>query len=554
MAKGNMLLGQARGKVGDVVFSRNNGQQVIRARSAVVKNPQTNKQILQRILLNTVSQAYSLMAPICDHSYEGVQTGQQSMAQFMRLNLNQIRGRVVAHKNNTGSLSGFYAVTPIGSKKVALNPYILSVGTLPMVPVTALSLAEAGNEVAQITLPGVTEDITYADIISAYGLQRGDQLTFVNLTQQASGDITFNYCRVILDPTDEYGLPAPLSSEFIADGAILFANERNAGQFARLTENSGVISFSVAGGIPVAAAVIVSRESEQGKWLRSNSVMLIPTNITAWSQTSLLDAIDAFYSGGISMDSAWYLNNAEQSAAGSQSSTTAQPTIQSLVIAGRSAFAEGYNVAIAPQTAAPVRLVINNFNAAENCKLILTTRTLSVGDLYDSQGGDIVIPANSSSVETAIDLSTEGAYKIYFVSGGFVRRAHAVINVSQSESPAFTSATFAGTNLLTNETIQSISSGEQGQLVVAAANVDSMASAKVAVIKSNTQPSVGDTISSPLFQQTFTNGSASGTFSFADTGMHYLLLVNGSTILQVASAINVQEVSGPPSSTGGGEG
>ena len=71
MSKGNMLLGHARGKVGSLVFSRANGKQIVRSRAEVVKNPRTEQQMVQRIMLNTIAQAYSQMKAITDHSFQG---------------------------------------------------------------------------------------------------------------------------------------------------------------------------------------------------------------------------------------------------------------------------------------------------------------------------------------------------------------------------------------------------------------------------------------------------------------------------------------------------
>lgn len=48
MAKGNALLGYARGSVGDVTFSRVKGQQVSKARNRKPANPKTKKQMKQR--------------------------------------------------------------------------------------------------------------------------------------------------------------------------------------------------------------------------------------------------------------------------------------------------------------------------------------------------------------------------------------------------------------------------------------------------------------------------------------------------------------------------
>lgn len=549
-----MLLGQARGKVGDIVFSRNNGQQIVRARSAVVKNPQTTKQTLQRILLNTISQAYSLMCPICDHSYEGLKTGQQTMSAFMKVNLNAIRNRVIQLQNNTGSLSGFYAVTPVGSKTIAINPYIVSIGTLPQVPVTAMSVDEEGNGVAQITLPGVTETITYEDFINAYGLQRGDQVTFLCLTYSQSGDITFNYARIILDPTDEFGLPTAISSQLISDGAVLFPNSRNSGSFARLSEADGVISFSVAGGTPVGAAVIVSREDTNGAWLRSNAIMTIPSSIMPYNPVSLLDAIDMFYSGGIDMGSAWYLNNAEMNSGSVTNNASAQiPYVNSAWLGGQAILGGSAPLDVTVGQSLPLIVNISKFSVDDNTKFVVTPRTLAIGDLYDSQAGEFVMPFSSQQLSTTLTITSAGSYNTYLVSGGMVRSAHKVLAAADSTEPHVTAATFGSINLLTNTTIQSITEGQQANLRVVAENTESLSAPRVLVVRSNSQPAVGETIGDFSAEISLTDGQATTEYSFNRSGMYYLCLADSTLIKEVFSAINVQEGDSLPGGNGGQE-
>ena len=48
-----------------------NGDTVMRE-VVTPKNPKTTKQMIQRILMNTIMQAYSAMKEICDHSFENV--------------------------------------------------------------------------------------------------------------------------------------------------------------------------------------------------------------------------------------------------------------------------------------------------------------------------------------------------------------------------------------------------------------------------------------------------------------------------------------------------
>ena len=64
MSKGNLFLGFGRGKVGDVVFYRSNGEQITRSLNRNPKNPRSESQLLQRIIMGTVMQAYSKMKSI----------------------------------------------------------------------------------------------------------------------------------------------------------------------------------------------------------------------------------------------------------------------------------------------------------------------------------------------------------------------------------------------------------------------------------------------------------------------------------------------------------
>jgi len=543
MAKGNMLLGQARGKVGDLVFSRNNGKQVIKARSEVVRNPQTTSQTLQRILLNTISQAYSVMLPICDHSFEGVKVGQDTMSEFMKQNLNRIRARVTNLKNTTGGLTGFYSVSPIGYKGIAINNYILATGKLPQIKVSGLELSTANAEVAQVEIPGAPDELTYASLINAFGLQRGDQLTFCQLTYNAGEDIRFDYSRVILAPVDEDGIAYSTDVALIADGAINMPSERNEGNFARLSYTDGVLSFAVAGGVPVGACVIVSRQADNGEWERSNSVMFVTSTPAAYGQWSLLDAIDLFYTGGMDLGSDYYLNNSQSSNSGTSQSATNKPYMSRLIIAGNASLNSQATYTIQPNAAASIDASITNFSSDANNKLVITARELTIGALFDSQAGDIVVALNSSNTETTVNLATDGEYRAYFISGGVVSSKHAGVKVVTPATAHITSASFGGESLLSNATITSITEDVQATLAVAA-SVVGLTTPKIKIVKTNTQPSVGDSITSAVLDQALTDGAYSGNFTFVDSGYHYLTLCDGDAVVEVASAINVQTKSG----------
>lgn len=99
MATGNMLQGMAHGAVGDIVFYRQNGQQMSRIRVRDPRNPRTYPQIYQRAIMATIMRAYSAGKEVFDHSFQGLQVGAKTMAKFVSLNAN-ILGRLCAEEIN----------------------------------------------------------------------------------------------------------------------------------------------------------------------------------------------------------------------------------------------------------------------------------------------------------------------------------------------------------------------------------------------------------------------------------------------------------------------
>lgn len=320
-----MLLGHARGKVGSLVFSRANGQQIVRARAEVVKNPQTDAQVIQRIFLNTIAQAYSRMSAIVDHSFEGVKAGQDSMSFFMKKNLEAIRAKVA----NAGDLNTQQVyVTPINESYLATNDYIVAKGSLPVV--NPALVQDSGIELLVSTG-------TYKDLIDIYHLQRGDQMTFCLIQLNEVGATLFVYGRLILDPRNEDGSEAPMTTALIANGAINKPNPK--------TELQGM-NLSVAGqtfriGAPnstIGGCVIVSRKNEDGTWMRSNSNMVLVSE--APMGMSVAAALAQFRTGGINTENPLYLNNGGVGGGTSNS----QPTTEYVQISAASANASQGNV------------------------------------------------------------------------------------------------------------------------------------------------------------------------------------------------------------------
>lgn len=302
MAKGNMLLGHARGKVGDLVFARQNGQQVTRARAAVVRNPQTESQMIQRIFLNTIAQAYSKMSAIVDHSFEGVEAGQKSMAYFMKVNINNLRQRVAGIVGQGYPYASVYAFTQLGQNYFAPNVYTVAKGQLPQIT-TEIPL---GSEM--ITSVAISADATYADVLAATGLVRGDQITFIGV-EGTDKNMRFAYARVILDPHNTDGSAAELDVPFIADGAVNLPSQKNEGNLI-LSVQDGKLCAAFSTSTLYGSAVICSRKKADGSWMRSNATMAVGEFAVVISGMSLQDCLDALKANQLDSENPLYLNNA----------------------------------------------------------------------------------------------------------------------------------------------------------------------------------------------------------------------------------------------------
>ena len=90
MAQGNMLLGYARGSVGDVTFYRDGGQQRARARNRKPANPRSNRQMNQRAKFAGAVKFYKQsLANFYKMAFENKKPNESDYNAFMRINLAQ---------------------------------------------------------------------------------------------------------------------------------------------------------------------------------------------------------------------------------------------------------------------------------------------------------------------------------------------------------------------------------------------------------------------------------------------------------------------------------
>lgn len=328
MGKDNLIIGTARGKLGDVVFYRTGGEQRFRTRVRPA-NPRTNAQLIQRCIVSTVVKAYSDFITVCDHAFQGYEGKLKNHQRYMRLNIMAFRPVALAQVSRWSPILWNYTMRNYNwaSKddvNTYVNPYILSEGDLPSIDIVMWqeqgSASSIGLPVIRHDKTGSLSNVTYAEFAEMFGVNVGDQLTFIQQRADATtGAVkSTRIARIILMPRNGdidspmFGLSS--GDEEGQDLTAFDVTEPN-------KENYGFIKFySMYGDANqrimfnlyednvsteiASSAVIVSR-FENNMWRRSNCTMSVREK---FKKLSNLEAAVASYLK--SDTSSLYLNQA----------------------------------------------------------------------------------------------------------------------------------------------------------------------------------------------------------------------------------------------------
>jgi hypothetical protein len=281
------------------------------------KNPKTTAQTVQRILVKVVGMFYAMFKFLCNHSFEGVSNGYKCMNKFKEVNLKHLRERAATLQQSGQSLSQFFQFMPLQSNKWTPFAAIISEGHLPEVPV---GIDAEGGHKAYVNVPGRT----YADFISAWGLQRGDQVTFATV-QKLNGKYEVGYARIVLNPRNADGSGAPMTTEIVnSEGEFPCSNWKNHLNFSTFEFDTDHFNFVLGrGGDVVAAGIIVSRKDKSGGWFRSNCQLVLNEAGLGSDLCSLAEAVEKSYAVyDIDLESEFYLNNAGTGGTGTTEEST----------------------------------------------------------------------------------------------------------------------------------------------------------------------------------------------------------------------------------------
>lgn len=269
MAQSKGFFGLRKGSTKSLTFSTLDGKQITKDRVYDVKNPRTESQMRQRMLMTTVGAAYKMLKSIADHSFEGYSSGMQCMRQFNSRNLNRFKQAAAA--------KGSVAFNEYKDGDINPLPFILASGSLP-------GFTYKLDATSNLEIVGEKDgaDFTTAEgIYAALGVQRNDLITFCTVIGEGStsnGVYTykaerFNIVRLYCDKSGSVTKPA--------DAFTISTNNDQ----ATISMSTAANAITIKTGEADFGAVIQSRKNDSG-WLRSDAVMIVNDTVIAGVKTA----------------------------------------------------------------------------------------------------------------------------------------------------------------------------------------------------------------------------------------------------------------------------
>lgn len=262
MAKSKSFFGLRKGSTKSHTYSVLDGQQVTKDRVYDVKNPRTEGQMKQRMLMTTVGAAYKFMKSIADHSFEGKASGMACMREFNSRNLNRFK--------KAASANGHVAFNEYKDGDINPLPFILSAGSLAGFD---FKLNESSQ--LEISFAPADADFTTAEgIYAAMGIKKNDLVTFCSVIGE--GGVVNNIFEYTAERFDVVRIVADKSGAVTSpiDAFTVSTNNTDA-TVSAVVEGS---TLKIASGECDFGAVIQSRKADTN-WLRSSAVMVVSADL-----------------------------------------------------------------------------------------------------------------------------------------------------------------------------------------------------------------------------------------------------------------------------------
>lgn len=211
-----MLLGYARGKMGSIVFKRQNGQQVEVPYNPSPRNARTRAQVRQRTQLSNLVAMYRAGIALMNHSFTDKKANRSSYNEFVAANLNKVQV--------------FIPKAMAESKGCVVAPYFISSGNLPAIQISGVG-ANAITNIAVGDLV-INEQTTIAQLAAALvannaNIEYGMQLSYVSAVQSTNAqtgypEVAFGLYEITLsaDSSELVSTYLPVQSYNVVDGFL----------------------------------------------------------------------------------------------------------------------------------------------------------------------------------------------------------------------------------------------------------------------------------------------------------------------------------------------
>ena len=194
MAQSTNYFGLRRGSTKSLTFSVVDCKQITKDRVEGGKNPRTPAQMSQRCLLYTVCTAYSAMKSICNHSFEEITAGLQTMYAFRKENMKQIK--LCKDEGN-----GFFGFNNYQDSGLVPGSYIISKGSLPdSCPNAAVTSITVSSKQLSIAVAAGNSTTELTDEMGCKNF--GDTCTIAIMYPKANGSYGFGAVRFTYKQAD----------------------------------------------------------------------------------------------------------------------------------------------------------------------------------------------------------------------------------------------------------------------------------------------------------------------------------------------------------------
>lgn len=254
MAKGRQALSLWRGRAGGIVYSTLNGQQIMRSAPASVSNPKSNAQSAQRMKLAPAQHFYTALEGtvslgFSSHTFQGRKYGNANRLRFLQLAMLNNQGPYVP-KDLLNFVPFDYQISEGSLPSMTARVHVIENGTIP---------GDFSQAFRQITFTAENVE-AWADFL---GVAVGDQISFLNFWNVGGENYTCEAARVKVIAGESINLA---DYDLFIYGKVGDVEAQDYGSALFGTDDA-------------ALAVVVSRQQENGSFLRSSEWVVISETI-----------------------------------------------------------------------------------------------------------------------------------------------------------------------------------------------------------------------------------------------------------------------------------